>query len=328
MAVVIGPNILRPKTEATEFSNDSDFITRVVECMIANADTIFAEVSSTSMTLPKVQSKVGFQLPPPLRAPPTISDEIAMSSQPSPGFKLPSFPPKRMPPKQPLSQSQPNSPLKKFPPLIPPRTPTKSPGIARSESMMIMEYKEKQDEEEQPVKSNLVRSPSASHLSNNKIPKEKKEEKKEEEVKKIPSDKPEEAPSIDDAWKEYESEGRKYYFNEITNITQWEKPEGFSPKPVKVKKHKKRGSNIEGGKSRSVTVSTSKSKRSKEDADTMSLKPSPLFTPPPLVAPIVSEEPCDNESRISSLEKKVSELELVVKRQSQLLEKLMGKMNE
>lgn len=209
--------------------------------------------------------------------------------------------------------------------------------------------------EEDAEKKNLTRSPSASHLSKRSsliVKKENKEEKKENK-----EEKKKEEPQ-DDGWKEYETEeGTKYYYNHITGITQWDKPAAFS-KPNRVKKHKKRSSNIE--KTRSVTMSTTKTKKSKDDGminDSYNrsnsplllsapiLKPPPVLeTPPPLSPPVVEtpdpivtstvrstdvgvEDEKDSDKRIEYLERKVNELELVVKRQSELLERILGKID-
>lgn len=254
--------------------------------MIENAHIIFNEK-------PKVQA------PPNLGLPKKQPPKIGLPPLPKNPLKNPgSTPPKFGLPPLPASFS---NPTLKTPPFIP---------------EPITETTQNED-----PKDKLVRSPSDKQLSKSKR----------------------DTIHVDDAWKEYETgDGRKYYHNEITNVTQWDKPESFESKSTRVKKHKKRSSNVE--KTRSVTLSTPKLKKSvKDDMNTLSGSKgllSPLI-PPPLIAPPSLDDNSPNEKsqkekngstkqltdteRIAELEKRVEELENLVKSQGQLIEKLLSK---
>lgn len=257
--------------------------------------------------------------------------EIIFDEKPKGSIPLnPKLPPKKqppipkagylpLPPKNPLKN--PGSPSLKTPPKygLPPLPTSLSNPIITTPVIPDPIVDTTQNEE---TKDKLVRSPSEKQLSKSKR----------------------DTIHVDDAWKEYETEdGRKYYHNEITNVTQWEKPESFeSSKSTRVKKHKKRSSNVE--KTRSVTLSTPKFKKIvKDDSHTVLKGLSSPLIPPPLIAPppeinSESDQPKKNQKdkssstkqltdteRIAELEKRVSELEKLVKTQGQLIDKLLSK---
>lgn len=179
-------------------------------------------------------------------------------------------------------------------------------------------------------------------------------------VKKDVSSAEEEAIAAECAqWKTYtHDDGRKYYHNDVTNVTTWEKPECLKRR---VKKHRKNPSSTSSTKEELTSSTPSRSNAAKRKTDraqtttsapnlaavnalaatlnsqtSSSLPPSLPQSLPPSLPPastqatpsVATSKPLTSDSdRIKTLEDKVAALERLVADQAKAIEQLLGTHN-